>query len=60
MASLVGESEEAAHARYSPAKATKRGGKDVQESEHLVVPPKRGKRPHRDPVEGRRCRSLEP
>jgi len=35
-------SEGRAHARYRQAKETKRGGRDGQESEHSVVPVKRG------------------
>jgi len=46
--------------RYRQAKATKCGGMESEESEHLVVPRKRGNRPHRDPVEGRGCRIKEP
>ena len=36
-------------ARYRRAKATKRGGTEDQESEHLVVPRKRGNAPVRTP-----------
>ena len=35
-------SEHRAHARYHGAKETERGGRDGQESEHSVVPVKRG------------------
>ena len=46
-------SEGRAHARYRQAKGTKRGGKDGQETEHSVVPTKRGNSPQGDPGEGR-------
>ena len=42
-------SEGRAHARYRQAKETKRGGRDGQESEHSVVPVKRGNTPQRTP-----------
>jgi hypothetical protein len=42
-------SEHRAHARYHRAKATKRGGRGGQESEHSTVPAKRGNAPQRTP-----------
>ena len=43
------ESERRVPARYGGVKATKRRGTDEQESEHLVVPWKRGNAPVRTP-----------
>lgn len=45
---------------YRRAEETKRGGMEGEESERLVVPRKRGNRPHRDPVEGRGRRMRDP
>ena len=45
---------------YRRAKATKRGGMDGEESECLIVPPKRGELSPRDPVEGRGHRQVAP
>ncbi len=42
-------SEGRARARYRQAKGTKRGGRDGQESEHSVVPAKRGNPPQGTP-----------
>jgi len=41
-------------------KETKREEKDGRKSERLIVPEKRGNRTHRDPVEGRGRRMMEP
>ena len=43
---------------YRRAKATKRGGMGGEESECLIVPPKRGELSPRDPVEGRGHRQV--
>jgi RNA-directed DNA polymerase len=45
---------------YRQAKATKRGGMGGRDSEHPIVPPKRGNPLRGDPVEGRGCRIIEP
>ena len=45
---------------YRRAKATKRGGMGGEESEYLIVPPKRGELSPRDPVEGRGHRQVAP
>ena len=45
---------------YRRAKATKRGGMGGEESECLIVPPKRGNWAHGDPVEGRGHRQVAP
>lgn len=42
-------SEDRAHARYRQAKETKRGGRGGQESEHSMVPRKRGNPPQGTP-----------
>ena len=42
-------SERRVQAQYRNVKGTKRGGMDEQESEHLVVPRKRGNAPERTP-----------
>lgn len=53
-----GETKPLRHAWYRQAKETKCGGRDVRESEHLIVPMKQGTFPQ-DPVEASGCRIEE-